>query len=110
LKTQFEVWRYDFPGRGEHPCIIISHPDFAARAEYVNVLYCTSQRQSRSIKQTEVLLDKADGMDWETFVNCSAMWMVKSSDLHRRRGMVTHERRNAIRDKLRDMYRLAARD
>src|SRR5207302_717094 len=78
LKNQFEVWRYDFPERGEHPCVIVSHPDIAARAQFVNVLFCTSQRQSRPPKPTEVLLDSADGLDWETFVNCSAMWLVES--------------------------------
>ena len=110
MKDQFEVWRYSFPERGEHPCIIISHPDIAARAQYVNVLFCTSQRQSRPIKPTEVLLDSADGLDWEAFVNCGALWLVKSADLFGKRGMVTLERRNAIRDKLRDLFRLAARD
>jgi mRNA-degrading endonuclease toxin of MazEF toxin-antitoxin module len=110
LKDQFEVWRYNFPGRGEHPCVIISHPDIAARSEFVNILYCTSQRQSRTPKPIEVLLDTADGLDWGTFVNCSAMWLVESKDLFGKRGMVTLERRNAIRDKLRDIYRLAARD
>jgi mRNA-degrading endonuclease toxin of MazEF toxin-antitoxin module len=110
LKKQFEVWRYDFPGRGEHPCVIISHPDIAARSQSVNVLFCTTQRQSRPMKPTEVLLDNADGLDWETFVNCSMVWLVQSADLHGRRGQVTLERRNAIRDKIRDIFRLAARD
>ena len=36
----------------------------------------------------------------ETFVNCGAMWLVKSADLFGKRGVVTLERRNAIRDKL----------
>ena len=110
MKNQFQVWRYDFPGRGEHPCVIISHPDIAARSQLVNILFCTSQRQSRPPKPTEVLLDIADGLDWETFVNCSAMWLVESADLYGQRGEVTLERRHAIRDKLRDIFRLSARD
>jgi hypothetical protein len=29
--NQFEVWRYNFPQRGgEHPVVLISHPDFYA--------------------------------------------------------------------------------
>ena len=43
MKRQFDVWRYNFPTRGEHPVVIISHDDFCAGA-VVNVLYCTSQR------------------------------------------------------------------
>jgi mRNA-degrading endonuclease toxin of MazEF toxin-antitoxin module len=110
LKTQFEVWRLVFGDRGEHPCVIISHPDTAARAKWVNVLYCTSQRQNRPPKPYEVLLNGADGLDWETFVDCSSIWLVESDKLFGKRGRVSHERRNQIRDKLRDVFRLAARD
>jgi hypothetical protein len=110
VKNQFDVWRYNFPGRGEHPCVIISHPDIAARSQFVNVLFCTSQRQNRPPKHAEVMLDKADGLDWETFVNCSVLWLVESADLFGKRGEVSLERRNAIRDKLRDIFRLSARD
>lgn len=110
MKDQFEIWQYAFPERGEHPCVIISHPDIAAGAKLVNILYCTSQRQNRQPKPSEVLLDAADGLDWESFVNCSAIWLVESKDLFHRRGMVTLPRRNQIRDKIRDIFRLAARD
>ena len=69
MKEQFEVWRYNFPDKGgEHPVVLISHPDICARAAVVNVLFCTSQRQSRQIRPYEVMLNGADGMDWETFV------------------------------------------
>jgi mRNA-degrading endonuclease toxin of MazEF toxin-antitoxin module len=47
MKDQFEVWRFKVPDKGEHPVVIISHPDRCARAALVNVLFCTSQRQSR---------------------------------------------------------------
>ena len=110
MKKQFEVWRLVFGERGEHPCVIISHPDIAARSKWINVLYCTSQRQSRPLKPYEVLLNGADGMDWETFVDCSSMWLVDADKLFGKRGQVSLERRNQIRDKLRDTYRLSARD
>jgi hypothetical protein len=76
----------------------------------VNVLYCTSQRQSRTAKATEVLLDQADGLDWQTFVDCSVLWSVQSDLLFGRRGEVTPDRRNAIRDKVRDLFLLSERD
>lgn len=110
MKEQFAVWRYNFPGRGEHPCVIISHPDIATRASMVNVLFCTSQRQSRPLKTNEVLLDSADGLDWETFCNCAHLWLVASADLYGFRGMVTSLRRNAIRDKIVEAFLLRARD
>lgn len=45
MKDQFDVWWFTFPDKGEHPVVIISHPDRCARAALVNVLFCTSQRQ-----------------------------------------------------------------
>src|SRR5258706_15453680 len=105
MKDQFEVWRFDFPGKGEHPAILISHPDFCARA-VVNVLFCTSQRQSRPPRPFEVMLNGEDGMDWETFCDCSILYAVPTSGLFGRRGEVTLERRRALRAVLRDMFRL----
>ena len=110
MKVQFDVWRFDFPKRGEHPVILVSHPDRCARGEVVNVLYCTSQRQSRPPKPYEVMLDTADGMDWETFCDCSLMFSVPAAALFGKRGHVTLERRNAIRDKIRDLFLLSFRD
>ena len=66
MKGQFDVWRCNFPEKGgEHPAVLISHPDICARSAVVNVLFCTSQRQSRRPYPNEVTLDTADGMDWE---------------------------------------------
>src|SRR5262245_35654241 len=109
MKRQFDVWRFDFPDRGEQPVVLISHPDFCTRA-VVNVLFCTSQRQSRPPKPFEVLLNGEDGMDWETFCDCSILYAVPSMALHGRRGRVTLERRRTIRDMLRDTFRLTATD
>jgi mRNA-degrading endonuclease toxin of MazEF toxin-antitoxin module len=111
MKQAFEVWRFNFPEpKGEHPVVLVSHPSLCARAAVVNVLYCTSQRQNRKPYPFEVPLDGADGMDWQTFCDCSLMYSVPSAELFGKRGQVCLERRNAIRDKIRDVFRLAARD
>jgi mRNA-degrading endonuclease toxin of MazEF toxin-antitoxin module len=111
MKDQFEVWRYKFPEKGgEHPVVLISHPDICARAAVVNVLFCTSQRQSRRPYPHEVMLNGADGMDWETFCDCSCLYAIKSADLFGKRGRVTLERRRQIRAKMRDLFLLSATD
>lgn len=111
MKDQFQIWRYNFPEKGgEHSCVIISPPDAAARARRVNVLFCTSHRQSRQPHPEEVMLDRADGFDWETFVDCAEIWLVKSADLFGQRGTVTHPRRVQIRRRVRDIFRLMATD
>ena len=110
MKEQFEVWRFVFPRQGEHPVVLISHPDRCARAEIVNVLYCTSQRQNRKPHPHEVMLDHSDGLDWESFCDCSLMYSVESARLFGRRGRVTLERRRAIREKIRDLFLLMDTD
>jgi hypothetical protein len=110
MKEQFDVWRYNFPDKGEHPVVLISHPDICARAAVVNVLFCTSQRQNRAPRPHEVMLNGADGMDWETFCDCAVVYAVKSADLFGKRGRVTLERRREIRSKVRDLFRLSATD
>jgi hypothetical protein len=108
--NQFEIWDYNFPNKGLHPVVLISHPDRCARAKHVNVLFCTSQRQSRPPHEFEVMLDKEGGLNWETFCDCSIMWVVETNSLSNRRGRVTVERRRAIRAMLRDMFLLSAID
>lgn len=106
MKDQFDVWRFNFPEKGEHPVVLISHPDICARAAVVNVLYCTSQRQSRKPHPHEVMLNSADGLDWETFCDCATMYAVRSDQLLHRAGRVSLEGRRAIRSKIRDIFRL----
>ena len=110
VKQQFDIWSFDFPGQGAHPCVLISHPDICARSAVVNVLDCTSQKQSRTAYPYEALLDVADGLSWETFCDCATMYAVDSTKLFNRRGQVILERRCQIRQKLRDLFRLLATD
>jgi mRNA-degrading endonuclease toxin of MazEF toxin-antitoxin module len=109
-KRKWEVWTYDFPEKGPHPVVLISHPDRCERGAIVNVLYCTSQRQARTAKPTEVLLNGTDGLDWETFVACDLIYAVPTSALTNRRGLVTRERRRAIRGKLISIFGLLEND
>ncbi len=85
-KQQWEIWTLDFPGRGEHPTVLVSHPDRCARASVVNVLYGTSQRQNRPPQENEVVLNSADGLDWETFCVCDHLYSVEATQLKRKRG------------------------
>jgi mRNA-degrading endonuclease toxin of MazEF toxin-antitoxin module len=110
VKDQFDVWRFEFPEKGEHPVVLISHPDRCARGALVNVLYCTSQRPNRALHPYEVLLNGADGMDWETFCDCSILYTVPTAKLFGRCSRVSLERRRQIRAKVRDLLRLTATD
>jgi mRNA-degrading endonuclease toxin of MazEF toxin-antitoxin module len=109
-KSKWEVWTLDFPGKGPHPVVLISHPDRCARGAAINGLFCTSQRQSRSIRPYEVMLNGADGLSWETFCACDVIYAFDSERLYQRRGIVSPARRRAIRSKLVSIFNLLGED
>ena len=109
-KQKWDIWTYDFPQKGPHPVVLLSHPDRCARGKVVNVLYCTSQRQARPAQSHEVMLNSADGLDWETFCGCDLIYAVAADDLRERRGRVSRERRRTLRRKLIAIFGLLEED
>lgn len=109
--TQWDIASFDFPAPvGEHPVVIISNPDRAGRAKVVNVLYCTTQRQSRPPGPDEVLLNGADGLDWETYCRCDHIFSVEREKLKARVGgaKVSVARRRQIAAKMVELFRLGS--
>jgi hypothetical protein len=92
---QWEIYSYD-AGFGDHPVVIVSHPERVANKSDVEVLICSSQRSTRPARASEVLLDGSDGLDWETLCKCDLILAAPKADLHARRGEVTLERRRLI--------------
>ena len=80
---QWEIWTCDFDQAGPHPAVVISHPDRVSRAPLVNVLIGSSQRAGRAARENEVMLNGADGLDWETLVKCDLMYLVEKERLYR---------------------------
>lgn len=91
----WDIYSYD-PGFGEHPAVIISHPKRVANKPQVEILLCSSRRAGREADQNEVMLDGADGLDWETLCKCDLVWSVEKSKLRALRGTVTPARRRQI--------------
>ena len=56
------------------------------------------------------MLDTEDGLSWETFCDCSTLYLADSALLKSQRGEVKLDRRNAIRFKLREMFHLMDTD
>jgi mRNA-degrading endonuclease toxin of MazEF toxin-antitoxin module len=83
---QWEIWTCDFAEAGPHPAVIVSDPDRVARAPLVNVLIGSSQRATRPARENEVVLNGADGLDWETVVKCDLMYLVEKAVSARRGG------------------------
>jgi len=90
----FDIFSCQPPGWNEpHPCVIISNADRADRKSPVEVLLCSSQRANRPPAPGEVLLDKADGLDWPTICKCEPIVSMLRESFKSRRGEVSRERR-----------------
>jgi mRNA-degrading endonuclease toxin of MazEF toxin-antitoxin module len=96
----WDIYTFDFAGAGPQPAVIVSHPDRIAHANWVNVLICATQRAARPPRETEVRLNGADGLDWETLCRCDLLWLVEKSKLTKKRGSVCCVRRRQIVDKI----------
>ena len=90
----WDIFLWNFPGIGPHPAVIISHSERVAHKPEVNVLLCSSHRTNRPPRQKEVLLNGADGLDWETSVKCDLAYTVPKNQLTQKRGEVSTMREN----------------
>ncbi|MCI0539963.1 MAG: type II toxin-antitoxin system PemK/MazF family toxin [Verrucomicrobiales bacterium] len=96
----WDIYTWDFPGIGPHPAVIISHQDRVDLKPEVCVLLCSSQRANRPAKAHEVLLNGADGLDWETLVKCDIIYAAPKAHCKSKRGTVTLLRRRQIAERV----------
>ena len=90
----FEVFSWQPPGwPNPHPVVIVAHPDRAARKPWVDVVVCTSQRANRKPETHEILLDSADGLNWETLCRCDLIYAAPVDELKNKRGSISRLRR-----------------
>ena len=92
----WDIYTWTFPEAGPHPAVIVSSPARVAHKPVVNVLLCSSQRASRPAQEHEVLLNSADGLEWETLCKCDLLHVAAVRDLGPHRGIVSLERRRLI--------------
>ena len=97
----WEVWKWEFP-HGSHPAVIVSPEARCANRDIltVNIVGCSTQRARRDAEVHEVLLGQDDGLDWETLCRCDVLFLAKKSELTRRRGTLTYERRRQLGQKI----------
>jgi hypothetical protein len=48
----------------------------------------------------EVVLDQADGLNWETLCKCDVIYAAPKTELVKQRGSVTADRRRAIAERV----------
>ena len=104
----WEIWTCDFPVEGAHPCVIFSNAARLANPAFdrVNVFLCRTLRGplQREAKAAEVILDRADGLDWETLCRVDALHFVSKSGLRERRGLVCKERWRLISQRMLQVF------
>ncbi len=96
----WEIYTWSFPGAESHPAVILGTETRLANKPKVNVLFCSSQRAKRPPELFEIVLDNADGLDWETLCKCDLVFAVPKEELGRKRGVVTLPRRRQIAERL----------
>jgi mRNA-degrading endonuclease toxin of MazEF toxin-antitoxin module len=96
----WEIWTWKFPDAGEHPAVVLGTEERLNLKQRVCVILCSTQRATRRPEIHEVVLDQADGLDWETLCKCDVVYAASKGDLLKRRGMVTPQRRHAIGERV----------
>jgi mRNA-degrading endonuclease toxin of MazEF toxin-antitoxin module len=96
----WEIWTWKFPEAGEHPAVVLGTEERLRLKPRVCVLLCSSQRAARLPELHEVVLDQADGLDWETLCKCDVVYAAQKAQLVQRRGSVKPERRRAIAERI----------
>jgi mRNA-degrading endonuclease toxin of MazEF toxin-antitoxin module len=102
---QWDIFLFPFTEELPHPVVILSSDERATGRKHVNGLLCVSLR-GRPPGLHEVLLDQADGLDWETAVRCDLIHLLERARFQEQRGRVIPERQVQISRKLIECLRL----
>ncbi|HEY1663986.1 MAG TPA: type II toxin-antitoxin system PemK/MazF family toxin [Verrucomicrobiae bacterium] len=105
---QWDIIMFPFSRERRHPAVIISNDETCRNPdiEEVNALLCTSAKVNREPKNTEEVLDEADGLDWKTMVRCDRIHLLPKTQFDDRKGYVTGERQYLIARKMIEVLRL----
>jgi hypothetical protein len=98
--SPWDIYMWEFPGVDAHPAVLLGTEARLANKPKLNVLFCSSKRAARVPEALEIILDRADGLDWETLCKCDLIFAVPKEELTRKRGSVTKERRRQIAERV----------
>jgi|SRR5438105_4192959 mRNA-degrading endonuclease toxin of MazEF toxin-antitoxin module len=102
---QWEIYLFPFTEELPHPVVILSSDERAAARKNVNGLLCVTLR-GRPLAFNEVLLDSADGLEWETAVRCDLIHLLPRDRFQNLRGLVSPDRQILIGRKLIECFRI----
>ena len=94
--------------RDAHPAVVLSCEEDCQDAEFlrVNVLYGSKRPPAAALDPWQVLLNGADGLDFQTSVDCGVIYLVPKAACSPTGGRVSLERRRTIGRKINEVLRL----
>ena len=94
--------------RDEHPAVVVSNDEHCAdvRVNRLNVLYGTKTAPGSPARAHQSVLNSADGLEFLTAVGCSYFYSVEKDSITSGLGVVSHERRRAMKRIIIASYRL----
>ena len=94
--------------RDAHPAIIISCEEDCQDPHFlrINVLYGAKKAPGVMLEAWQVMLNGADGLDFQTAVDCGVIYLVDKASCSAAIGNVGVERRRAIGRKIVEVLRL----
>ncbi len=100
--------RIDPKDRDHHPAVVLSCEEDCQDAHFrrINVLYGTKRVPAVSAEPWQVILNGADGLDFQTLVDCGIFYLVDKDRCSPSIGSVGVERRRAIGRKINEILRL----
>ena len=101
---QWDTVQWTFP-HGSHPAIILSRNAVCNLRQGINLLACSSHRATRLPYDNEIILDEADGMDWQTLCKLETIWLAPATQL-RPRGELSVIRRRHLAGQIIRLYGL----
>ena len=100
----WDIYTCDFADAGRHPAVVFTPARLLQRPDIqrVNVLFCQTLRgpKKQELRPGQVILDRADGLDWQTICYCQMLHLVPKNALSERRGSVCRERQRQISQEL----------
>jgi len=94
--------------RDTHPAVIISCEEDCQDKELlrINVLYGSKRAPTSALDPWQVLLNGADGLDFQTALDCGIFYLVPKAACAAAVGSVSLERRRLIGRKINEILRL----
>lgn len=86
-----------------HPAVVLSHEARLTnpKLERINVLVGTKKQSAEQVREHQVVLNSADGLEFLTLFDCAFIYGVRKNSILRTAGAVSHNRRQEIQRKVR---------